>query len=148
MSSLVEINWKPTDRILRQFGFIAAVAFGVLAAGAWTERLIFSGGLGAHRLQVASVLGALAVFSLVASVAWPRANRPLFLGLTLVSYPIGFVLSYVIMAVLFYGVFAPIAMIMRLARRDPLDRRADPAAPSYWTRVVPRRDATYYFRQF
>ncbi len=147
MSGIVEINWKPTDRILRQFGFIAVGAFGALAASAWTRRLMF-GGLGVRRLEVASVLAALAVISLVASLTHPRANLPLFLGLTLVSYPVGFVLSYAIMAVLFYGVFAPIALIMRLARRDPLHRRADRAAASYWIRVEPRGDAKSYFRQF
>jgi hypothetical protein len=148
MSGIVEINWKPSDRMLRHFGFIAVVAFGGLAAAAWTERLMFSSGLGVHRQQVASVLAAVAVFCLVASLTRPRANRPLYLGLTLLSYPIGFVLSYVIMAVLFYGVFAPIAMFMRLLRRDPLHRRADPAARGYWIRVKPRGDASSYFRQF
>ena len=148
MSGIVDTNWKPTDRVLRQFGFIALAAFGVLAGSAWAERLIFSGGLGSNRIYVASILAALAVFSLAASLTLPRANLPLYLGLTLLSYPVGIVLSYVIMALLFYVVFAPIAIVMRLAGRDPLHRKADRAAASYWVTVESRRETKSYFRQF
>ena len=52
MSKLVEINFNPDTKTLRQFGVIASVGFGVLAALAFYERLIFSFGLGAARMPV------------------------------------------------------------------------------------------------
>ena len=67
----------------------------------------------------------------------------------MVAFPIGFVLSYVIMAMLFYVVFAPVGLVLRLVGKDPLDRRFLPDAPTYWVdaraRRAPKRD---YFRQF
>ncbi len=38
----------------------------------------------------------------------------------------------VIMAVVFYGAVTPTALIMRAMKKDPLQRRFDAAAPSYW----------------
>lgn len=42
----------------------------------------------------------------------------------------------VITALLFYLVFTPFALVFRLAGRDALRRRRDPAADSYW---IPRQ---------
>ena len=148
MSGIVEINWKPTERVLRQFGAIALLSFGVLAFSAWNSWWWFSGGSGGSRTSVAAVLAGAALFSGVASLLAPRAHLPLFLGLSLVSYPVGFVVSYVIMAALFYLVFAPVAMVMRLLGRDPLSRNADATARSYWRPVEDGRDPNRYFRQF
>ena len=148
MSRIVEINWTPSDRILRQFGIIALAAFGVLAVSAWSGRLTFSAGLGSSRLTATAIFASLAIFSLLAALIVPRANLPLYLGMTVVSYPVGLVMSYVIMAVLFYAVFAPIAALMRILRRDPLHRKANRSALSYWKNAEQGRTANSYFRQF
>jgi len=145
---IMAMNWKPSERVLRQFGFIALAGFGGLALAAWNERLWFAGGLGASRVALTSILAGLAALCLAASLVAPRANRPLFIGLSLLSYPIGFVVSYVIMAVLFYLVFAPVGIVMRMLGRDPLSRKADASALSYWLKVEDRKDPNRYFRQF
>ena len=49
MSKMIEINLNPDAGTLRQFGFIALVGFGFVAAIAWFEVLVFSFGLGAAR---------------------------------------------------------------------------------------------------
>ena len=41
MSKMVEINWHPDEKTLRQFGWIAFFGFLFLAAIAWREMLIF-----------------------------------------------------------------------------------------------------------
>jgi hypothetical protein len=38
----------------------------------------------------------------------------------------------IVMRLLFFGVVTPIGVAMRLAGRDPLRRRHDPSASSYW----------------
>ena len=148
MSKIVEINWKPSERVLRQFGGIALVGFAALALCAWYSLLWFSSGLGEARTIVASVLAGVALYSGAASLLAPRANAPLFLGLSVISYPLGFVLSYVIMATLFYLVFAPVSMVMRLVGRDPLARHRDATARSYWRAADDGTDPKRYFRQF
>lgn len=148
MSKLVEINFNPDTKTLRQFGVIAFVGFGVLAALAYYERLIFSFGLGEARVPVVTTLAALGSIALLFSLFAPRANRILYVGLTLIAFPIGFVLSYVIMGTLYFLIIGPIAILMRLFGKDPMHRGYDPNAPSYWSEARPARDKESYFHQY
>ena len=131
----LSMNWNPTDRQLRQFGLTALVALPVLA---WLWR----GGL-------AAVLIAAAVGVGLASIAavYPRGIKPLFLGMTLLALPIGMAVHEVTMAVTFFGVFVPLGLVFRLIGRDPLAKRIDRQAPSYWQPKKQPRDAASYFRQ-
>jgi hypothetical protein len=42
------------------------------------------------------------------------------------------VVSPVVLGIIFFGVFTPVAYVMRLAGRDALARRFDAQLPSYW----------------
>jgi MFS family permease len=148
MSKLVEINFNPDTKTLRQFGIIALVGFGVLAALAYYERLVFSFGLGNARVPLAVALASLGAVAAFFSLVAPRANRALYVGLTLLAFPIGFVLSYVIMGTLFFLIIGPIALLFRLLRRDELHRGYDPSAVSYWHRARAARDKESYFHQY
>ncbi|HYL87270.1 MAG TPA: SxtJ family membrane protein [Burkholderiales bacterium] len=56
------------------------------------------------------------------------------------------IVSPVVMAVIFFVVFTPVAFVMRLAGRDALARRYEPALPSYWKRREPPGPAEDSFR--
>jgi hypothetical protein len=148
MSKLVEINFNPDVKTLRQFGVIAFVGFGILAALAYYERLVFSFGLGEARMPLVSTFAVIGSIALLFSLVAPRANRLLYVGLTLLAFPIGFVLSYVIMATLFFVIIGPIALFFRLFGRDSMHRRFDPNAPTYWQAAKPTRDKESYFHQY
>ena len=148
MSKLVEIDLRPDAKTLRQFGFIAFFGFGLVAVLAWFEWLVFSFGLGSARPLVAGSFAGLAVLSALLSLVYPKANWPIYVGLTLAAYPIGFVLSYVIMGTLFFGLITPVGLIMKLLGRDPMHRGFDRDAESYWVNVEGGRPKESYFRQF
>ena len=148
MSRLVEIDFNPDTKTLRQFGVIAFVGFGALSALAYYEKLVFAFGLGDARLAVAASLAALGLLALVLGLVAPRANLLLYVGLSLLAFPIGFVLSYVIMGALYFLIIGPIAVALRLAGRDPMRRARDPQAASYWTPARPARDKESYFHQY
>jgi hypothetical protein len=148
MSKMIELNLRPDANTLRQFGYIAVVGFGGLALCAWNEWLIFAFGLGELKLGVVSLLGGLAGLSLLFSLVYPKANLPIYLGLSIVAYPIGFVLSYVIMGTLFFGLIGPVAIFFKLIGRDPMHRSYDSGAESYWSDARPQRPQDAYFRQF
>jgi MFS family permease len=148
MSRLVEINFNPDRRTLRQFGVIAFVGFGALAALAYSERLVFSFGLGQARIPLAAGFAGLGSIALLFSVVAPKANRFLYLGLTVLSFPIGFVLSYLIMGTLFFLIIGPIALLMRLLGRDAMHRRYDTDAETYWSSARRPRDKESYFHQY
>ena len=148
MSKMVELNLNPTPRTLRQFGFIALGGFGLLAALAWFELGMFAGGLGAARPTVAAALAGVGGLSALLSLVYPKANRVLFVALSVLTYPIGFVLSYVIMGLLFFGLFAPIAVTFRIIGRDALRRRTKTEAKSYWEKARAERPKSDYFKQY
>jgi len=56
------------------------------------------------------------------------------------------IVSPVVMAVIFFVVFTPVAFVMRLAGRDSLARRYEPASPSYWKRRDPPGPAEDSFK--
>ncbi len=145
--SLVELDLRPDARKLRQFGFIAFAGFGLLALLAWREALVFSFGLGEARLWVVGVLGGLGLSTALLSLMAPKANLPIYVGLALIALPIGFVLSYVLLGALFYGVIMPVGLILRLAGRDPMSR-GFLNVPSYWVDARPPRPKESYFKQF
>jgi hypothetical protein len=62
--------------------------------------------------------------------------------------PVGSVVSQVLLAVVYFVVVTPLALVMRASGRDPLERRLDPAAPTYWIRRDGVRPMAGYFRQF
>ena len=148
MSKLVEINFNPDTKTLRQFGVIAFVGFGILAALAHYERLVFSFGLGGARTTVVLAFAAIGSLALLFSLVAPRANRVLYVGLSLLAFPIGFVLSYVVLGTLFFLIIGPIAMLFRLFGKDPMRRGYDPSAPTYWQAAKPPRDKESYFHQY
>jgi saxitoxin biosynthesis operon SxtJ-like protein len=148
MAKMVEINFRPDERTLRQFGWIALGGFGLLALCAWNGWMVFRHGLGEWREAVAFGLLGLGALSALFSLVFPRANAPLFVGLSVAAFPLGFVLSYVIMATLFYVVIAPVGLCMRMFGMDPMDRRFLPDAPTYWQDARPPRAKADYFKQF
>ncbi len=131
----INMNWNPTDRQLRQFGLTALAALPTLA---WLWR----GGSMTILIAAAVGLGLAGT-----AVIWPRGIKPLFLGMSLLALPIGIVVHEVTMVVMFFGVFVPLGLVFRLIGRDPLAKRIDRNAASYWLPKKRPRDAASYFRQ-
>lgn len=148
MAKMIELDWNPNRDTLRRFGWIAVAGFSFFALLAWKEWLLFALGLGGARTTVAALFATLALLSGFFSLVAPRANRPIYLGLALLSFPIGFVLSYVIMGFLFYGLITPVGLFCRLLGRDTMKRRFEPDAASYWSDCRPERSKESYFKQF
>ena len=86
------------------------------------------------------VLAGIGVGQLLLFLAGIRQpTRWLFAILMLVAYPIGFVLSHVLIALIYYVVITPIALVFRAMGRDVLGKKLDPSAKTYWRdRGAPR----------
>jgi len=149
MAQMIDLDFDPDEKTLRQFGFIALFGFSAIAALAWFELFIFAAGwLGeARETVVYSLLGAGAVTA-VLSLIYPKANRPIFVGLSILAFPIGFVLSYVIMGTLFFVVITPIGVLVRLFAEDPMHRAFEADSDSYWSDCRADRPNESYFKQF
>ena len=146
--SVIEINLRPDDRMLRQFGWIALVGFLLLGAMAWNGWLVFGPLPSGARLPVAAALSGLGLLAGLFSVLYPKANRPIYVALTLIALPIGLVFSYLIMGLLFYLLFTPTRLLLALSRRDLLQQRRAPDAETYWADARQPRPKETYFSQF
>lgn len=65
-----------------------------------------------------------------------------------VTYPIGFVLSYLVLGIIYYVVMTPTGFISRLFGRDPLMLKPDPAKGSYWAELEYDAKPADYYKQF
>jgi hypothetical protein len=125
------------DRIHRQFAAICLVVFGALAG---VEVLAWG------RAGWAAGFGVAALVAGVGGLIAPKIVAPMFGMAMAVATPIGRVTSRLLLAMVFYGVFTPIALVMRLVGYDGLKRRRRRAA-SYWVPKERPVDVRSYFRQ-
>src|SRR3954469_15107638 len=102
--SVISFDFKPSRTMLRQFGAIGAVVFALLGAKLFYSHTIFLillSPVTSH--TVGGALFVVAVFCAIAATVAPSMLRPLYVGLMIVGYPIGWVVSHVILAIVFYG---------------------------------------------
>jgi TRAP-type C4-dicarboxylate transport system permease small subunit len=128
----------PSRKVLRQFAGLWLVVFGGLAGWrAWQGQT--------DGWNQALAIGALVVGGI--GLVRPMAIRFLYTGWMIAAFPIGWMLSRLVLALTFYALFTPVALIFRLRGRDALglhrgDRR------SYWIARPGPETADTYFRQF
>ena len=138
--AMIEIKTNPSRRELRWFGLLFAVFFGLVGA-----LIAFK-----FRLMDAAyiVWGSAGIITTLYYVV-PPVRRPLYVGWMYAAAPIGWVMSHVLLALVYYGLLTPIGLLRRALRPDRLCRRFQPDAPTYWVEHRPgARGATRYFRQF
>ncbi len=146
--AMIPIDWNPPRKALRTFGLIGLFAFAGIALLVHYRLAVFARLSQGAQEPTKVVLTALAVYCGFFALAAPAMLRPLYLVLTVASFPIGYVLSYVILFIMFYLIITPIGLVCKLIGRDALNRRFDPAAPTYWIERRPPTTVKRYFRQF
>lgn len=138
--ALIEINRNPGQRELRSFAwlwfplFCAAVSLLVW----WRAGVV----------EVAYAMGAVAVVVAVCAVAAPAVVRLVFVGLIYLTFPIGFIISHVLIGLVYYGVFTPVGLVMRAFGWDAMTRKLDRKAQTYWVKLPPAPAKERYFRQY
>lgn len=121
-----EIKAIDTGRkALRSFGWlVGAVLLGIAAFLWWrhdwtpTTATYVLAGLGAALV----VLGTLA----------PVVLRPLYRVWMALALVLGFIMTRVILTLVFYLLVTPIGLALRLFGKDSMHRKLDPEASSYW----------------
>ena len=127
-----------SNNILRQFAGLCLLIFGGLAGWEYVWR---------DHQRLALLFAGLALVLGCGGLVWPRGIRPVFVTAMALTMPIGWVISRLLLGVLFFGLFTPVALVFKLIGRDALARRHTPERASYWE---PKRGATdirSYLRQ-
>jgi hypothetical protein len=136
---MIPLNVHPTDRMLRQFSGAWLVVVSGLAASQWLMR-------GNPRTAMMLVSAAFLVGA--AGLLRPRAVRWLFVASTVAAFPVGWVLSQLMLLMLFIGVITPVALLFRVRGRDRLWRKQPTAQSTYWKPKATTADVRRYLRQY
>jgi Saxitoxin biosynthesis operon protein SxtJ len=136
---MIEINKNPSKKELAWFGLLCLGFFGLIGLSVLHKT---------HALRPAVVIWSAAAVGVALYYAMPPLRRPIYLGWVYAVYPIGWAMSHVLLAVVFFGVFAPVGLLMRLMSRDSLGIKLDRSASTYWSAHDPGTDPDRYFQQF
>lgn len=137
---MISINWHPSNRELRLFAGVWFPAFWAIVGLLVGFRI----GWWHIVLPVWAIVAAVSAIGLI----WPRLARPVFLGWMIAAFPIGWTVSHLLLAGVYYLLITPLGLVMRLAGRDKLQLRFDKDATTYWTPRPPAPPVSRYFRQF
>lgn len=108
-----------TTKKLRTFGVI------------WALILMFL----AHKFHDLTVILGLAAFAFIFTAVvcpWVYTSTRIYQNWIRVGEFIGRINSFIIVTILFYGLFAPIGLVLRLLKKDLLSKKIDRAATSYF----------------
>jgi hypothetical protein len=108
--------WKPPPperRDLRRFGLLFCVLSAALAGYVVWRR----------GLDAATVPAAISAVLLLLSLALPSLLKPAWWPWMVVARVLGFVNSHLLLGAVFYLMFTPIGLVMRLLGHDPLGDR-------------------------
>lgn len=133
------INYRPDQKTLREFAEFGTFLLGLVALplslyqGHQASAVVF---------WVLAVALRVTAFLKIEWIRWP------YVALSLATWPIGFLISHLALAVIYYLVFTPVALVFRFRGRDALKRKFDSQADSYWEAYNPDRGPARYLRQF
>ena len=137
--AMIQINKDPSRRQLAVFGLTWLVFFSIVGWTVWHR---------AEALTIAATLWAGAV--LVPAIGWvaPRFLRVVYLAVSYATFPIGCAVSFLTLAGVYYMVLTPIGLVLRLFRDDPMGRRFDGRARTYWAEHPQKDNPQSYLKQF
>jgi hypothetical protein len=113
----------PSDR---SFGITFTVVCSAFAAWLWWKNM-----------EGATLSLSIAIALLAISFVRPSILRPLNRAWMAFGALLHRVVSPLVLGILYFGMFTPIAFALRLRGKDAMRRRADPQAESYWIRRDP-----------
>jgi hypothetical protein len=133
------MNSNSTDtKEIRKFGIIALIFFGFLCGlGMWTKKP-----LPTYLFGFLSLLG----FSFIIA---PSRLRPIYGTWLRIAHFLGRVVTSVILALAYYVVITPAALIKRLVGGPPIPLQPDEKSSSYWvTRDEPAQPKERFLKRF
>jgi len=138
--SLIEIKWRPKPKELRNFGKITLIASAAVSILLYVFKDIET------KWSVAIATLGISVF--LTSLSSIKLTRFIYLGLTLITFPIGWTISFILMALFYFLLITPLGLFFRLMGKDLLSRKFNPNAKSYWVAHKPPENIRQYFHQF
>lgn len=136
--AMISIPWNPERKQLRQFAGIWFPAFCALVGWIVGKKTGHWGAVEAAWMACGLVA--------VAGLIHPPLIRPVFVGLILLTFPIGWVISHLLLGAIFYLLVTPIGLVLRLTGHDPLGIRK-PSGDTNWKPAPRPASVSKYLQQ-
>lgn len=136
-----DVTRPPKPKVVRQFGVVCFLIFG--GFGLFQALVRARTGLGWGSLGFGGLC-------LVLGLGAPGLFRWFYTGAMLLAFPIGFAVSQVMLAFLFFVVFLAVGLFLRLRGWDAMvrKRRTGTGSRSYWEPKPAPTDPQRYLRQY
>jgi len=108
---------------LRKFSITLFIALGILGLFLLWKK----GGVGFAPLGFAFLL-------LLLGLKRPSLLTPFYKGWMTLSLILGYLMSHLILLILYYLIMTPVGLVMRISRKDLLGRQFDKNAKTYWVK--------------
>lgn len=124
-----------SKKAIKNFALIFAVGFSIISLFAWR-----------HHKNWYLIPYFIGLIVLITNFTNYLLLKPLYIFWMRLGFVLGWINTRIILLVVFYLVVTPIALIMRLMRKDLLNLDIDKQASSYW--IKKQKDNTDYQKQF
>ncbi len=131
INDLKKLDQSPP--VMRKFGIVLGILLGLLggliAYKHSQDATIFTGSV--------ITFWSLAVLSFLMAVACPALLKPLNTGMVIIGMMIGWVMTRIILGIMFYLIITPMGWLMKLIGKDQLGLKIDRSAATYWIHRPP-----------
>ena len=137
--ALIEIDLQPSKSQLRWFGLILFIFFSLLGAIVF---FVFDAPGLAYGLWTVATIASIVYYAV------RPFQRPLYLGWMYLAWPIGWTISHLLLAAIYYLLITPIGLVMRILGRDSMQIKPNTEDQTYWVEHRTGDHPSRYFRQF
>ncbi len=128
-----------SKKSLRKFGLAMSIAF-LVVAGILLIR---------HRQYMIPFFVAASATFIFLTLAMPVLLKPIYIIWMRLGFVLGWFNTRLLLLIMFYLIFFPVGLVMKLLGNDPLSRRIDKKTSSYWVKKEDRDfNPLNYERQF
>jgi hypothetical protein len=144
LNPLKEINWTPEAKDLRKFALSLIIGFPCIALVFFYVTWFKSGAQPAPDFFLK--LGGIGALVGLICLLVPIIARPLYYIWYAIAGVMGLIMGNLIFGLMFYALFTPIGLVMKLIGRDPLQLKPKKTT-TYWLDAPPSPPAASYFSQ-
>ena len=151
----IDVDWNPDNKKLKEFGWVSVIGFSVIGF-LFLPTVRWLHGLGGEEAvawvgwnwKISQVLLGVGLVIWVLSLISTKLVRPVYIAWMALAFPIGWTISHIVLGLLYFLMFTPMALVFRLIGRDALERQIDKQADSYWIHRQGSLPSSRYVRQF
>ena len=125
LTDLRKLDQNPS--VMRKFGLVLGLILLLITIG-----LCYKNPLDTYLTPKIITFSVLTICSFLLAIVAPSLLKPLNTIIVFIAMIIGWFMTRIILGILFFLVFLPMGLVMRMMGRDSMRRKLDSSIDSYW----------------